>query len=101
MRGMREIQKFIKDNKLSSQIFGMIHDSVEFYIHKDERAVLVPKILEIFQKSYDEFEESTWSLNWSWLTCMMRRIHKSGDLGKRFLPRGENRKLGLYNPRVL
>jgi len=56
MRGMREFHKFVKENGYKSKIFGMIHDAVEFYIEKEEKEFIVPKILEIFQRLFDEYD---------------------------------------------
>jgi len=56
MRGMREYHEFAKENNLKSKIFGMIHDATEFYIAKDEKDIVIPKILEIFQRDFSEYE---------------------------------------------
>lgn len=57
IRAMREFNIFVKENNMKSKIFGMIHDAVEFYIYKEEREILVPKILEFFQRDYEEFQK--------------------------------------------
>lgn len=54
-RAMREIYDFMKSHNMKSRIFGMIHDSCDFYIHKDELDMLAPVILKTFQKQFDEF----------------------------------------------
>jgi DNA polymerase-1 len=56
MRGMREFHELVKKNNWKSRIFGMIHDAVGFYIHKDERSFMVKTILDIFQRQYEEYE---------------------------------------------
>lgn len=56
MRGMRAYYEFAKENNLKSKIFGMIHDAVEFYIYREERDIVVPKILEIFQRDFPEYQ---------------------------------------------
>lgn len=55
MRAMREMHTFLKVNNLKSSLFGMIHDAVEFYVHKDEMHIVIPKIFEIFEKQYEEY----------------------------------------------
>lgn len=56
MRSMREFRQQAKENEWRSRIFGMIHDAVEFYIDKEERSFMVSRILEIFQKDYEDFD---------------------------------------------
>jgi len=60
-RSMRELHQFIKDNNMKSRIFGMIHDSVDMYIKRDELDILSKKITEIFERPQPQFDGVTMS----------------------------------------
>lgn len=49
-----KIAKFIKENKMKSQIILLIHDAIEFAVIKSERDILIPKIKEIMNTEYPD-----------------------------------------------
>jgi DNA polymerase I len=55
LRAMRELDRVIRENKYKTIIFGMIHDAVEFYVHRDEVELMGKLIPEIFEKQYPEY----------------------------------------------
>jgi len=54
---MVELSKKIQELKLKSYIFGMVHDSVELYIHRTEINIIKKLCYEIFEQQRKEYKE--------------------------------------------
>ena len=57
MRNIVRISRWFRENKMKSRVFGTVHDSVDFYLEISEIDIVVPKIIEIFEEMFEEFNE--------------------------------------------
>jgi len=55
MRTMVNIHRRFKENNLKSFLFGMIHDAVDIYVHKDELKIVYKILKEEFERDYPEY----------------------------------------------
>jgi len=51
MPALVRISKWFRRMGLKSRVWGMIHDSVDFYLYKPELEIVIPKIYEMFEKT--------------------------------------------------
>ena len=50
------LTKFKKENNLKSRLFDVVHDAIELYSHREEKALLKAKIIELATIAHEEYE---------------------------------------------
>jgi DNA polymerase I-like protein with 3'-5' exonuclease and polymerase domains len=55
LRTMTQLHNFIKENKLKSKLFAVIHDAIELYVHRDEILLIRDKLIEYAQFPHEEY----------------------------------------------
>lgn len=82
---LTRINRYFRRMGFKSRVWNTVHDSVDFYLHRKEIALLVPKIYEIFEKMEDWQNDVPLTIELKIADYKKGQIYHEGILASKFL----------------